>query len=253
MSGSVSSSLSRTSSAGVGSATISATPMSPTSSKLSATSDSARASSQSTVANGANFENNMVRSAESGFQTYRRPFGCAVVEISQLIKAGQSSSATSELTMPIFIPLSETSFSSLHEQIMASRMREFEKSPRAEHVTISLRTFRDDLSAVIRDNPSQLQDTPMTARLGFSDVVFPDDQRNDMYIKLWNGDFPSLAQGSTKLSKANVEVEAEVRARNGQIVPNAISRGTGESNVTRFTSMIFRGNTAPSKTNSLQK
>jgi dedicator of cytokinesis protein 3 len=151
--------------------------------------------------------------------------------------------------MPIFTPLNEATFSTLHEDIIASRIREFEKSPNAEHIAVGLRVFHDDVKAVIRDNPSLMQDTAVTARLGFSDVVFPDDQRNDIYIKLWSGDFPSLTSGTSKLGRipVNIEVEAEVRSQNGKVVANAISRGKGESHTTRFTSTVYRNNASPSE------
>lgn len=183
-----------------------------------------------------------------GLRGLRRPFGCAVVEISQFSRAGQTSGPT-ELTMPIFMPVNEAAFSTLHEDIIASRIREFEKSPLAEQLTVGLRIFHDSVQAIARDNPSLMQETTLTYRLGFPDVVYPDDQRNDVYIKLWTGDFASQTGSGGKIGKAgvNIEVEAEVRTRNGTLVPNAVSRGTGQGNVPRFASMIFRNTATPSE------
>jgi dedicator of cytokinesis protein 3 len=152
--------------------------------------------------------------------------------------------------MPIFAPLEESGFSTLHEDIIHSRTRDIEKPAQAENITIGVRVFHDDVHSVVRDNPSLMADTPTTARLGFPDVVFPDDQRNDVYIKLWDGSFPSLAQGGSKLVRGasnNIEVEVEVRNREGSTLGYCISRGAGLANVSRYTSAVFRNSTAPSQ------
>lgn len=181
---------------------------------------------------------------------YRRPFGCAVVEISQLFKpSGVALSTPHELNMPIFIPVQESNFATLHEDIIMSRIREFDKSPRAEHITISLRVFQDDAKAVIRDNPSLLQGASQTLRLGFPDVVFPEDQRNDVYVKLWTGDFSATFGSSGKMSRvpANIEVEVALRNKEGDFLTDVLSRGSGLSQCTRVTSMVFRNNAQPSE------
>ena len=64
---------------------------------------------------------------------FRRPFGCAVLELAQLSKmAAEESdvSSTREHTMPIFTPTNEALFSMLHQDIIAGNSKEYEKSPR---------------------------------------------------------------------------------------------------------------------------
>ena len=68
-----------------------------------------------------------------GHPQFRRPFGCAVLELTQLSKmvAEQAEvSALKEYTMPIFIPANEASFSMIHQNIINNNAKEFEKSPR---------------------------------------------------------------------------------------------------------------------------
>ncbi|KAL0072826.1 Deoxycytidine kinase 1 [Marasmius tenuissimus] len=91
-----------------------------------------------------------------------------------------------------------------------------------------------------------LVDTPHTLRLGFPDVVFPGDVRNELYIKLWSGIFTPV---SNRLSVANfprgptpllnVQVTVEVRDHDGRLVENVISEGSGEPFMSQFHSMIF--------------
>jgi dedicator of cytokinesis protein 3 len=70
--------------------------------------------------------------AEGGVM-YRRPFGCAVLELSQLNKMLMEridSTAAKEHVLPIFVPVNEVTFSTLHQAIIASSTKEFEKSPK---------------------------------------------------------------------------------------------------------------------------
>lgn len=78
-----------------------------------------------------------VRPQGSGFDiqqaSFRRPFGCAVLELSQLnqLYAEQGDmTSLKEHHMPIFVPVNEAAFSTLHQDIIASKVRDFTKSPR---------------------------------------------------------------------------------------------------------------------------
>ncbi|KAG6331845.1 hypothetical protein ID866_7243 [Astraeus odoratus] len=189
---------------------------------------------------------------------YRRPFGCAVLELTQLSKMvaeGAEVSPLREHTMPIYVPTNEALFSMLHQDIIANNSKEYEKSPRAEMVAAALKIFHGESSTIIRENMSLLQDIPLTYRLGFPDVVFPGDVRNELYIKLWSGDFPTSHVPSNRLSMVNlarpgpmaqnIQVTMEVRDSQGNQVERVISLGSGEPSVTYFHSMVFARNNQP--------
>ena len=119
-----------------------------------------------------------------------------------------------------------------------------------------VKAFRGDAETIVKENPSLLQDVPMTSRLGFPDVVFPGDTRNELYVKLWCGDFCyAPGGGGGILTRApftrdsagvsNVQVSVEVRTRAGAVVENVISQGNGEPPVTRYHSMVFYHNNSP--------
>lgn len=124
-------------------------------------------------------------------------------------------------------------------------------------LAVSVKIFRGDARTIVRENSSLLQDTPLTLRLGFPDVVFPGDVRNELYIKLWSGDFVSSQSGSGRLSVAsfargqmgqtsnNVQVTIEVRDQHGRPIENVISQGSGEPLMTQFHSMVFQRNNQP--------
>jgi dedicator of cytokinesis protein 3 len=122
---------------------------------------------------------------------------------------------------------------------------------RAEMLAVSVKVFRGDVETIVRENMSLLQDTPHTLRLGFPDVVFPGDVRNELYIKLWCGDFTAsyntgrisvakMARGQVGTAPSNVQVTVEVRDQKGQTVESVISQGSGEPLMTQFHSMVFQ-------------
>ncbi|KAJ6607782.1 cytoplasmic protein [Mycena sp. CBHHK59/15] len=165
--------------------------------------------------------------SDTGLPTGWRPFGCAVLELTQLARmAAEEVDVTParEHQMPIFTPANEASFSMIHQNIISKNVKEYEKTSRHPH----------------------------TLRLGFPDVVFPGDVRNELYIKLWSGEFASGNTGSGRLSVAqfargqmgptsnNIQVTVEVRDQDGRIVDSAISQGSGEPLVTQFHSMVFQ-------------
>lgn len=211
------------------------------------------------------------QSNESG-QHVRRPFGCATLELTQLSKMIEEQldvSPLKEYTMPIYIPTNEISFSMIHQNIINNNVKEFVKSSRfvvariqvqtladlndrADILAVSAKVFRGDVRTIVRENPSLLQDVPHTLRLGFPDVVFPGDERNELYIKLWSGDFSPSHSAPSRLSVANlarvqmgpttnnVEVIMEVKDRDGKIVENVISQGSGEPLMSQFRSLVFQ-------------
>ena len=81
------------------------------------------------------------RSPVSETTSYRRPFGCAVLELSQLAHMAQENldiSATREHSMPIYAPTNETIFSVLHQDIIMGNSKEYEKSSRYSWCSASI-------------------------------------------------------------------------------------------------------------------
>lgn len=110
-------------------------------------------------------------------------------------------------------------------------------------LAVSIKVYRGDANTIVKENTSVLQDTPHTLRLGFSDVVFPGDVRNEHYIKLWSGIFQAPTNHSgPRLGRSpamNMQVTIEVRDEMGRTIEGAISKGSGEPFLTYFHSMVF--------------
>lgn len=66
-----------------------------------------------------------------GRPSFRRPFGCAVLELPQLQKLLKESEARDvgvEFSMPIYVPKDEASFARMHEDIILGRAKNYIKS-----------------------------------------------------------------------------------------------------------------------------
>lgn len=68
---------------------------------------------------------------KSSTAPFRRPFGCAVLDVSQFVKGAENAAGRPrEVTMQIFVPVDEGNFATLHEDIIHSRTSQFERSHR---------------------------------------------------------------------------------------------------------------------------
>ncbi|CAO3653315.1 unnamed protein product [Mucor hiemalis] len=185
-------------------------------------------------------------SSASTSNMYRRPFGCAVLKLSSLLFSADPLTTTAsnsnslsqpssiEYDMPIYTSISESNYTTLHEDIIFDNFKEFQKNPRAEMLKVSVRTFYGYLGEVLKTNAALLQDVPQTLRLGFADVVFPDDSRNELYIKLDMGDFTQFSRSR------NIQVTMCVRDnKTGDVIDNAIYMGSGSRPVTYWESMVM--------------
>lgn len=72
-------------------------------------------------------------SPANGRVAFRRPLGCAVLELKQLtrmISDPGDATGGGEFSMPIYVSSDEASFATLHEDIIHGRTKEFERSAR---------------------------------------------------------------------------------------------------------------------------
>lgn len=71
--------------------------------------------------------------------------------------------------------------------------------------------------------------------MGFPEVIFPGDVRNDLYVTLMSGEFSKGAKGSDK----NIEVTITVCDENGINIPGVISFGVGSNLIDEYKSVIY--------------
>jgi hypothetical protein len=203
---------------------------------------------------------------------YRRPFGCAILELGEVWNsavssgalanaavspsgavvgnvAGGSGSASSllgnvgvdggivprEYVMKIYVPSQESNFPVLHE-LIANKSSGYEISARADQLKVEL--------AVSGVPPPLAQPEILilerTPRLGYPDIIYPGDARNSMYLTLVSGEFSARA---TALSARNVQVSVQVRLSDGTFIENCILRGLGQFETTYESIVYYHTNT----------
>lgn len=79
-------------------------------------------------------------------------------------------------------------------------------------------------------------------KMGFPEVIFPGDVRNDLYLTLVSGEF---TKGSSKGSDKNIEVTVVVCDEKGEIVPNIMTLGAGAVMLSEYKSVIYHHDDKP--------
>lgn len=72
-------------------------------------------------------------------------------------------------------------------------------------------------------------------KMGFPEIIFPGDVRNDLYLTLVCGEFSKINKSSDK----NVEVTVVVCDESGQVVPNILTMGAGSPPISEYKSVIY--------------
>lgn len=192
----------------------------------------------------------------------RRPFGCAVLNLGQLsTRSNKDMNEAVQYSMPIYVPSSnsgvagENLFANLHQDIITNNVKVFDTSTRATDISVTVKSFHGAFNQMLRDHSGVLNNVPSTARLGFSDAVFPADIRNDLYCKLWSGDFTStLTNPTSRLSLLsnnnsstwkNIQVTVEARRKDGSRIEDCFTGGTGDKLQSVWDFTVFANNSQP--------
>lgn len=93
------------------------------------------------------------------------------------------------------------------------------------------------LIKILEEQPATLRGKVTSARkMGFPEVIYPNDVRNDLYINMYSGEFHrSSAKGSDK----NVEVTVSVHNDRGVVLRDVISSGNGAMKKDFYKSVVY--------------
>uniref|UniRef100_A0A670JFD9 Dedicator of cytokinesis 2 n=1 Tax=Podarcis muralis TaxID=64176 RepID=A0A670JFD9_PODMU len=153
-------------------------------------------------------------------QGIRRPFGVAVMDITDIVKG----KAESDEEKQHFIP-----FHPLHWTINIVFLS-------STGLWVTMKMLVGDTTQIRKDYPHLVDRTTVVARkLGFPEIIMPGDIRNDIYITLLNGDLDK----SNKTSQRNIEVNMCVCDEDGKVIPNAICLGAGDKPTSEYKSVVY--------------
>ncbi|KAG4088185.1 hypothetical protein H8356DRAFT_1281091 [Neocallimastix lanati (nom. inval.)] len=167
----------------------------------------------------------------NGMVSFRRPYGCAIMELGSILLNKQE--IKPEYTLRIYVPTQENQFSTMHENIINQNNLGYEIRPYS--ISISINIFNGITTEVITKNKDLFTATTITPRHGFSDIILPGDFRNGLYLTLASGDF----QQGRKASGRNICVNIRVRMNSGNFIPDCIRRGSGGENISEYESVVY--------------
>ncbi|XP_074866180.1 dedicator of cytokinesis protein 2 [Carettochelys insculpta] len=165
-------------------------------------------------------------------QGLRRPFGVAVMDITDIIKGKAESDEEKQHFIPFHPVMAENeSLHSLLGKVTASK-----GDSGGQGLWVTMKMLIGDMSQIRKDYPHLVDRTTVVARkLGFPEIIMPGDIRNDIYVTLTTGDFDKY----NKTTQRNVEVIMCVCDEEGKVIPNAICLGAGDKPVSEYRSVLY--------------
>ncbi|ELK17356.1 Dedicator of cytokinesis protein 2 [Pteropus alecto] len=161
-------------------------------------------------------------------QGLRRPFGVAVMDITDIIKGKAESDEEKQHFIPFHPVTAENDF--LHS--LLGKVTAFKGDSGGQGLWVTMKMLVGDIIQIRKDYPHLVDRTTVVARkLGFPEIIMPGDVRNDIYITLLQGDFDKY----NKTTQRNVEVIMCVCAEDGKTLSVrspavALAKDRGEKN-----------------------
>uniref|UniRef100_A0A8U8C753 Uncharacterized protein n=1 Tax=Geospiza parvula TaxID=87175 RepID=A0A8U8C753_GEOPR len=169
---------------------------------------------------------------------YRRPFGCAVLSIADLL-AGDSKD---DLVLKVYMCNTESDWYQIHENIIKKLNARYNLTGSNAGLAVSLQLLHGDIEQIRREYTSRFtHGVSITRKLGFSNIIMPGEMRNDLYITVERGEFE---KGGKSVAR-NVEVTMHVVDSSGQILKDFISFGSGEPPASEYHSFVLYHNNGP--------
>ncbi|XP_013788618.2 LOW QUALITY PROTEIN: dedicator of cytokinesis protein 3-like [Limulus polyphemus] len=177
-------------------------------------------------------------------QMYKRPFGCGVLSICDVLLEKQENTVEEEREFTFKLnTCNESDFHQLHEFIIRKQSNKYSMVSGQHNygLILSLRVLHGDLSQLHQENPLFFRNLVITYKRGFSDVIMPGDVRNDIYLKLEKAEFERGGKSTGK----NIEATVILVGADGKFLEKSISPGAGHENVTEYQSLVLYHNNSP--------
>ncbi|CAL8386243.1 unnamed protein product, partial [Gadus morhua 'NCC'] len=169
---------------------------------------------------------------------YRRPFGCAVVSIADLLTADSKD----DHLLKVYSCTTESEWHQIHENLIKKASSRYNLSGSNTGLSVALQLLHGDIDQLRREYLVLFKrGVSITRKLGFSDVIMPGEMRNDLYITLERGEFE---KGGKSVAR-NVEVTVYVLDIDGQILKSHVAAGSGEPGGDDYHSLVLYHNNTP--------
>ncbi|XP_006633511.2 dedicator of cytokinesis protein 4 isoform X1 [Lepisosteus oculatus] len=169
---------------------------------------------------------------------YRRPFGCAVISIADLL----TTDSKDDHILKVYTCNTESEWYQIHENIIKKVNARYNLSGSNTGLAVSLQLLHGDIEQIRREYMVLFtRGVAITKKLGFSDIIMPGEMRNDLYITLEKGEFE---KGGKSVAR-NVEITVYLLESDGQILKNYVSSGSGEPAGDEYHSFVLYHNNGP--------
>ncbi|XP_061643350.1 dedicator of cytokinesis protein 2-like isoform X1 [Phyllopteryx taeniolatus] len=165
-------------------------------------------------------------------QGLRRPFGVAVMDISDIIKGKVECDEEKQFFIPFFPVVAENDF--LHNFL--NKVTTSRGDSGGQGLWVTMKALVGDTVQIRKEYPHLVdRSTAVARKLGFPEIIMPGDVRNDIYLTLQGGDFDKY----NKTTQKNVEVIVCVCDQMGKVVQNSICLGAGDKATSEYRSVIY--------------
>ncbi|XP_036883291.2 dedicator of cytokinesis protein 4 isoform X2 [Manis javanica] len=169
---------------------------------------------------------------------YRRPFGCAVLSIADLL----TGETKDDLILKVYMCNTESEWYQIHENIIRKLNARYNLTGSNTGLAVSLQLLHGDIEQIRREYSSVFSHgVSITRKLGFSNIIMPGEMRNDLYITVERGEFE---KGGKSVAR-NVEVTMFIVESGGQTLKDFISFGSGEPPASEYHSFVLYHNNSP--------
>ncbi|XP_006859416.1 PREDICTED: dedicator of cytokinesis protein 4 [Chrysochloris asiatica] len=169
---------------------------------------------------------------------YRRPFGCAVLSIADLL----TGETKDDLILKVYMCNTESEWYQIHENIIKKLNARYNLTGSNAGLAVSLQLLHGDIEQIRREYSSVFSHgVSITRKLGFSNIIMPGEMRNDLYITIERGEFE---KGGKSVAR-NVEVTMFIIDSSGQALKDFISFGSGEPPASEYHSFVLYHNNSP--------
>lgn len=195
--------------------------------------DSKRGSVANAVLNPNNKKNSQLSissNTSGGTDQMRRPFGVAAIDLTPIFKKPEDFSNNS-FDLPFILCEKEFLDNTLKKFIINKDVGKIDSK-----LAVSVELLHGDIKQIKEDSPHLVHGNVAFARkMGFPEVIFPGDIRNDLYLTLVCGEFSK----GTKSTDKNIEVTVVVCNEKGTVVPGVLTLGAGASFLDEYKSVIY--------------
>ncbi|KAJ8411271.1 hypothetical protein AAFF_G00172770 [Aldrovandia affinis] len=176
---------------------------------------------------------------------YRRPFGCAVVSIADLLTVDSKD----DHLLKVYTCTTESEWHQIHENLIRKVNSRYNLSGSNTGLAVSLQLLHGDIEHIRREYMALFtRGVAITRKLGFSDVIMPD--RRLKPVILFSDSSGTQRDSSPQVLQVqaqplNVEITVYVLDVDGHILKNYVSAGSGEPGADEFHSFVLYHNNSP--------